>query len=279
MITEQLLKDTADFEGAKARVLMALIANGNAPEDLLQFFNEYAKWNSYFAGGVAQLVANIASAEELFMEPNQPRALADRAQYIASFIFDAARDEFDDHINRQRDPHRSLAQAMLHGLATKDNLMHVLDAPTPGWLIDLCDVVVPSYGGMDRIFEIDAIFYGMGYHLGSELLADQEFSIIDKYMREEQTKTFEYLKLHSASLADATHRDYAWIAVHSGTDGGAEADHFAWALEGINKALELQTGIWNGAELKERCIVMLLEGFKSFEADHEEFFNTVGQDV
>lgn len=266
MITEQLLKDTADFEGAKLRVSRWLERTAKNPDVLVRSFNHYAKWNSYFAGGVAQLVANIATAEELFMEPNQPKALADRAQYIASFIFDAARDEFDDHINRQRDPHRSLAQAMLSGMATKFDLMQVLDEDYPGWLLELCDEVVPSYGGSDNMYEIDSIFFGMGYHLGSELLADQEFSIIDRYMRDAETELFEYLKTNTTHLADSDHRDYAWIGVHSALGGGAEADHFAWALEGINKALELQ------GDLKDRCMETLLEGFQRFEADHDFFF-------
>lgn len=273
MITEQLLKDTADFQGAKDRVLVALIANSTTDAEQIRFFNQYAKWNSYFAGGVALLVANIASAEDLFLEKNMPLALADRAQYIASFIFDAARDEFDDHINRQRDPHRSLAQAMLHGLATRANLMDVLDERTPFWLKGACDRVVSSYGAVNEAFPITAIFFGMGYHLGSELLADQEFSIIDKYMREQKTEVFEYLKRHSASLADGTHRDYAWIAVHSGTDGGAEADHFAWALEGINKAIDLL----DTEDAKELALEVLLEGFAAFEYDHQTFFSNVGK--
>jgi hypothetical protein len=271
IITQELLENSVDFVGAQNRV-RTVLANLDSPEKLLRFMREYAKWNSYFAGGVAQLVANISQAEDLFTEKGLPQALADRSQFIASFIFDAARDEFDDHINRERDPHRSLAQALLYGIAKQHDLMRVLNESEPEWLLEHCGEVVLSYDGWQgELF--DSIFYGLGFHLGSELLADQEFTIIDEFMRTRQTETFEYLKRNSVHLADSDHRDYAWIAVHSGYTGGgaAEADHFAWALEGVNKAFEYLPATIP----TEQALGLLMQGFHDFNEHHQKFFASV----
>jgi hypothetical protein len=271
-IDQAFLETLTDFEAGKQRVRDALARTVGNETAQLRFVRQYAAWNSYFAAGVAQLVANIAGSVDLFMEDGQPYALADRSAYVASFIFDAARDEYDDHISRGRDPHRSLAQAMLAAMADRVPGGHaILDEREGYWLNWLIDRVVLEYDGYEAADDFEAIFYGIGFHLGSELLADQEFSIIDKFFREQSTDMFKHLRSSEIHLADADHRAYAWIGVHSGTDGGAEADHFAWALEGVNKGLDLLQAP------KLLAAAALATGFRAFAQQHKQFFERVGE--
>ena len=271
MITEQTFQKLVNFQDAKTLVRQTLkqTTKDDGGEALIRFLSRYTAWNSMFAAGVAQLVANIARQSTLFVDTSFPRALADRSNYIASFFFDAARDEFDDHINRQRDPHRSLAQAMLQGVANFFDRQDLLDQKDPVWLQNLNTMAGYSgFGGGG----VDEIFYGIGYHLGSEVLADQEFSMIDAYLREYEPELVGYLLHNKITLADADHRCYAWIGVHSGHGGGAEADHFAWALEGVNRALDLVQAD------KDKCIQSMNLGFLGFANDHRSFFSSVNHD-
>ena len=105
-------RSLVDFESVEERVRerLSLLVGGN---DVLCFFVEYASWNGCFANGVSALTAMLGNQRELFQEPGFPRAVADRSNYVASFFFDAARDEYDDHINPLRDSHRCMAQASL----------------------------------------------------------------------------------------------------------------------------------------------------------------------
>jgi hypothetical protein len=276
-IIQEQLEKLVDFNSATLRIEDALRATQKDEGKLLTFMRDYAAWNSYFAAGVTQLVTNIAGSQDIFMEQGQPYALADRSSYIASFFFDAARDEYDDHINRQRDPHRSLAQAMLSAMSGRvHDGADILDQREPDWVQSLIEVVVASYNGgqWKNGYGPDAavakVFYGIGYHLGSEMLADQEFTIIDRFIREEMTPLFQYLRGTEVHFADADHRAYSWIGVHSSLGGAAEADHFAWALEGVNKALQFLPN----QELQYVAVRTLQQGFSAFNADHERFFRT-----
>ena len=271
MITVDFLKKLSDYGAAQARVIQTL-QGLKSDEDLVRFMNHYSSWNMRFAPGVAQLVANIGDQPELFLEPKQPRALADRSCMIASYIFDAARDEFNDHITRHRDPHRSLAQATLAALAQHTETKHVLDEPIPAWLKTLCTSVVWSYGGANADAPFNRIFSGIGFHLGSELLADAEFSLIDEHLRLTRNDLVQKVMRTKVNIANVDHRGYAWIGVHSGHDGAAEADHFAWALEGTNLALDLLPSY-----TREHAETQLSLGYMRFASMHNMFFTMAAE--
>jgi hypothetical protein len=259
------------------RVLRQLEGN---PLCLLRFLRWYADWNAAFAGGVASLSGLIAQQRDRFREPGYPTGLADRSNYIASYIFDAARDEFDDHIDPLRDTHRCLAQATLKGIAHCYNMpLEIFDEPVPRWLTKKLAQVRHGYlGQRTHIFHgsIEAVFYGIGFHLGSELLADQEFTIIDEYIREKHPTLFKYLTHNTEIISGNKHRAYAWIAIHShhGQDsGGVEEDHFNSAVAGANDAFRFLYD----QKLYNECYTALMEGFKDFASDQKEFFTLAGQ--
>ena len=114
----------------------------------MRFFTQYAGWNGHFANGVAALASLIGDNQGHFQEPGFARAVADRSNYVASFIFDAARDEYDDHINPMRDTHRCMAQASLISIADFYGLGNeVLNEPDPPALRAVCDGVLYGYRG------------------------------------------------------------------------------------------------------------------------------------
>jgi hypothetical protein len=150
-ITEDDLRARHDFEAAEllvASTVTAAIAGGGP--SLLAFLARFVSWNGGFGAGVAGLAAKIGRSRSLFADPTEPlRAVADRSMHVASFFFDAARDEYDDSATPHRDSHRTLAQATLKGLVGWYKLE--LDAANraltpPLWLIGLEDRTQQGYG-------------------------------------------------------------------------------------------------------------------------------------
>jgi len=255
--------------GAEQRVLAALANTSTEPTKFVTFMNNYTKWNGQFAGGVASLTSLISQNPHYFKEPGFPSDLADRATFVASFIFDAARDEYNDSAQAHRDPHRILAQATLMGMQAFYDLPDtVFEQGTQTWLRFLSHNVIDGYvGGMTTPNDIYAVFRGLGYHLGSELLADREFSIIDNHFRTMHPELFEFMKRKTIKIADMTHRAYAWIGIHSGLGGGVETDHYDFGLQGGAVALKYLHDADYSA-----CVNGIYEGFKRFDEDHKYFF-------
>jgi hypothetical protein len=236
---KNLLTATVSIKEIEERVLRAIEKVSGNPSAFLRFMNNYSKWNGEFAGGVAALTALISLRDNNFQEKGFPPDLADRSTYIAGYIFDAARDEYDDHINPHRDSHRTLAQATLSAMMEFYNADPLIFAkPMPVWLDSSICGVTWGYTGAAATTETTGLFSGLGYHLGSELLADREFSILDTYLRERHSELVDFLKRKTVKIAGVEHRGYAWIGIHSGHGGGAEADHFSYGLQGTVRAFE-----------------------------------------
>lgn len=268
-LDEGFFRSLVDFAAVEDRVRNRLASLSGSAE-LLRFFAYYASWNGYFANGVSSLTSLIGNSKDLFREAGFPRAVSDRSNYIASFFFDAARDEYDDHINPVRDSHRCMAQASL--ICMKDHLgvsNALLDEDEPASLKAVNEGVLAGYTGLacaGKAAPAQA-FFAMGYHLGSELLADREFSLIDEYLRREHDPLVQHLMRSTVALAGGMHRCYAWVGVHSGHGGGVEADHFDRAAEGARNGLRfLSVGTTTEA------LEALVQGFRSFDIDHGRFF-------
>ncbi len=216
----------------------------------------------------------IGQERGLFREKGYPSAVADRSNLVASYFFDAIRDESDDHVNPGRDTHRCMAQAQL--LKTVELLRlptEILDVEDSEQLEAINSWVAAGYmdGGGDGGCKGDrAAFYGMGYHLGSEVLADTEFSVLDEYMRSRWPDLVKALMRSTMELGGTTHRCYAWVGVHSGHGSAVEAEHFEKALEGVTAALKY---VHPGSDDQvAEAMKWVSEGFKMFAFDHKRSF-------
>jgi hypothetical protein len=280
-VTTAELQQLCDFPQHQRLVRDALAQALGDPAARLRFLGRYASWNGFFGSGVASLAGKIGRSRGNFRDPAQPvAALADRSVYVASFFFDAARDEFDDRDTVHRDTHRCLAQSMLkgaidHARQAQEIGEAQLDAllGDPAWLSTLNARVASGYGnGVPD--ELEFLFAAIGYHLGSELLADQEFSIIDRTLHELAPQLVEHLTHAMVNIAGQEHRAYQWIAIHSGHGGGAEADHFEWATQGARLAFRFVPEARHDA-----LRASLHQGFRDFARDHREFFERVNSDA
>ncbi len=272
MLTPDDLRARYDFDAGQRLLDRALAAAFAGPDPLLRFLGRYVSWNGYFGGGVACLAAEIAAQRGLFVDAGERiRACADRSVHVASYFFDAARDEFDDSATPHRDAHRSLAQATLKATAAHLGLLpranELLD--DPDWLRHLNAEVLRGYG-RGRPDTREQLFSAMGFHLGSELLADQEFSRIDGLLRTRMPGLVDALLNTRVELAGQEHPAYYWIGIHSGHGGGVEMDHFGWAVGGVAEALS-----YTPKDDVDACRRACLLGFDAFADVHRRFFEGV----
>jgi len=284
-VTAEELKTLADFQAHEDLVAAQIGAATPKLTDLLRFFSRYASWNGFFGSGVATLAGKIGRARGLFRDSTEHiDALADRSVLVASYIFDAARDEFDDRATAYRDTHRDLAQAMISGLIhctraqgspaeaalAGDDRVNELTAE-PVWLRELNTRVAQGYGAFSADYR-ENIFSSIGYHLGSELLADQEFTIIDKALRSRAPEAVSFLQQHRENVANQEHNAYQWISIHSGFGNAVEEDHFRLALEGVNLAF-----LCVPDSMQDDLRRHLHYGFQNFANDQNDFFSHVNQ--
>ena len=162
------------------------LQEAGSPEDLVLLLGRYIQFNSVFGGAVANFAGAVAVRHDLFRDPQDPvAALADRSAEIASTIFYAAIDEFGDPTKVHRVTHRTMAQATLRAAA---QCLGYSSAALNGMLQPDAAVqesvagVLRGYG-VGRVMDGRQILRAIGFHIGSELLADQEFCILDQFLR------------------------------------------------------------------------------------------------
>lgn len=265
------------FNISKAEELTRAKATKAIASNPIRFFHHYTSWNGFFGSGVASLAGKVGRCRHMFLDPTEEiEAIADRSVYVASYFFDAARDEFDDSSTPKRDTHRCLAQAMLKatidycGARVGDSILAEVTSP-PLWLSALEDRVSVGYGAGSQDINYN-VFRAMGYHVGSEVIADKEFSVIDQLLEEYHPELRAYLQKTSVTIGPGNHNAYHWLSIHSGhEDGGAvEMEHFEFAMEGVRLALK-HTPLAIRDDLRHQ--VML--GYLDFAHDHNEFFTNI----
>lgn len=242
---------------------------------LIQFFGAYTSWNGYFAAGVTGLTAKITSSKTMFMDPEAKFAsVADRSSHIASFVFDAAREEYHDCSRAGRPSHRALAQAFM--IALTDTLLPGQDTNSlnillsePNWLKEMNKNTPEHYlGNFTNSHMAMNVYAGIGYHIGSEWLADREFTIIDQLLTKHLPDLREQLKKSRVEFMGRVHPGYAWITSHSGDGDAVEQDHYEKAVHAADLALQ-----YTPAHQLFDAEVYLKQGITKFAEAHADFFN------
>jgi len=221
---------------------------------------------------VANLVGAIAARQDLFRNKQTPLLLiADRSVEIASYIFDTIVDEFGGGLPRKHGTHRALAQSALKAASS------FFGYPAA----DLIDVVLINGGtriavrsvlegyGVDQHIDDRKLFHSIGFHLGSEMLADQEFRILNDFLRSEYPELIRYMERRKA-LNGHVESAYFWIRVHT----RIEAIHFSSAMKAANVALQCYGGSRSLAHTRR----WILKGVEKFAKVQSSFMRSLGDD-
>lgn len=255
---------------SKTRTFAAVLNHIRNPEDLLRLLASYIQFNSAFGGGVANLAGEIAVRQDLFRNPDEPISLmADRSVEVASDVLYAATDEFDDRSTSHRDSHRSLAQATFKAAGSffgydprsLDRVAQVNQATQ-----DTMRQVRDGYCVNQTVDERE-LFEAIGFHMGSEVLADEEFNTLDRFLRSGYPELVAFLEHEEVEIDGIRHASYYWIHIHT----TVESDHFGAAVAAADRSLRY----YAGGEAKATAKGWILSGFEHFTDVQSSFLESI----
>lgn len=241
------------------RIFRRTLAKAADGRELLRVIGRYVYFNSVFGGGVANLAGEIAVRQYLFQDQEEEiSAVKDRSVQIAAAIFFAAIDEFGDTSTVSRFTHRALAQATLKGIGQFYGFPsgEIDELVKPSVAIEESITRVKQGYLLNQVVDERKLFRALGFHISSEILADEEFNIMDIVLRKKHPELVEHLKKSRVNIAHSVHPPYAWIQIHTTVEMG----HFQFAALSANKAMQYYHGPMKGAEVKG----LIFDGFKEF---------------
>ena len=221
--------------------------NATSDKNLIALLGAYVQFNSVFAPGVASLAGEIGVRQDIFREKTEPiEILGDRSAEVAAKIFFAAIDEYARRIT-----HRMLAQKLLKSLTEGYDSAELNAIFSKNFYVRNAMTMVKRGYEVNKQVRDWELFKGMGFHMGSEILADNEFIILNNFLQEHFPGLVKYLE---------EHQSYAWVKIHT----TVEAEHFESAVAGANLALKYYCGERSPEEVKHH-VVSGLEDFSDIQ--------------
>jgi len=226
-------------------------------DDLVHFFRRFALYNRPFPGAVSILAGAFHLRTDLFLDLNDPVLdNADRSSIVASNIFFAAEDEYGSRNRLLRVTHRSMAQAVVREVVE-----------FAGWSVEqFNDVFAREFDhkemaeGLRKGYRVssherdDDLFLALGFHLGSERLADIEFSALDEKLSSDFPS---FVKEATDKWGVQEVPIYSWIATHT----AVEVEHYNYSLRAAGQAIDYYAG---SALKRDEIVALILQGFQEF---------------
>lgn len=268
--TIQTFQDLVDRKTNEANIEATIELAAVSPVGLYYFMQRYAHFNGYAGSLVARLASSIGLSRDLFNQTGVAVTdRADRGMDIAAKVLAATIDEHAD-CGAQQITHRTLAQIAMQSIGeyaelSERELNQI--AETPEWLNDVVRDFIAGYQG--KVEDLEALATALGYHVGSELLADREYSLIDKVVRyTHRGEGYDaYVQGKQVEVAGKRLSPWYWIVVHGKHNAaGVEADHFQLALDALNQMVEYRP------ESAETILGWASKGFLDFSELQQRLF-------
>ena len=259
-----------DREVAEANIEATVELAVTTPERLYYFMQRYAHFNGFAGSLVARLASSVGLSREFFNQAGLAVVdQADRGLDIAAKVLAATIDEHAD-AGAQQVTHRTLAQATMAAIGDYAQLSTIdrnKAARTPEWLEDVVNDFIAGYQG--KIGDLEALVTAVGFHIGSELLADREYALIDKVVRHNHRGTgFDaYLQGKQVKIAGKRLSPWYWVVVHGKhNSSGVEAEHCQLAIDALNLMAEYRP------ESTETILAWASAGFLDFARVQQQLF-------
>jgi hypothetical protein len=269
--TTETFDSLFDRQANNANIEATIEVAASDPIKLYYFMQRYTHFNSYAGSLVARLASSIGISYQLFRQDTEAVTdQSDRGIEIAAKVLAATIDEHAD-AGAEKVPHRTLAQVTLKAVGeyaqlNNDELNQIAQAPA--WMQTIINDLINGYQG--KIDDLEAIVTALGFHIGSELLADQEYSLIDKVVRyTNRGHGFDaWLKGKQVQVSGKRLSPWYWIVVHGKHNAsGVEAEHFQLALDALNLLTE------HRPESYEQIWQWASRGFLEFAELQQRLFN------
>ncbi len=232
---------------------------------LLCFLHRFVLFNDALAARVPFLAGLIHLTPNLFLDPEPGVNFCRQANgRIAAFVAEAASDEYRMSPGHNM-VHQYLSQRFFRGALVyfgEDECRFDARRPLPPTLANLLEEARSKY--FDRRGS-DQIFAGLGFHVGLEFFAHQEFNLVHAY-----------LKKNYPGLVTALERDdsrsasYLWLELHTVVEIG----HYRAGLQALDAAVMYYGDSGSRAQMVER----IKEGFNSFIELQGRYYEAILRD-
>jgi hypothetical protein len=228
---------------------------------LLCFFHRFALLNDALAARVPFLAGLIHLTPNLFIDADVDEEFCrQRNGRIAAFVAEAASDEY--RMTAEQDlVHQHLSQLFFRGVLDHfgvDGKSFDRRFAVPERLKTLLAEA------RDRFFlgrEPEQLFAALGFHVGLEFFAHQEFNLVDKWLRAHHPVLVASLKRGGSNSA------YRWLAIHT----VVEITHYRAGLE----ALKAAVASYHHSDERPRMVACIKEGFSSFVDLQGRFYQAI----
>jgi hypothetical protein len=233
---------------------------------LVRFLHRFVLFNDALAARVPFLAGLIHLTPNVFLDPAEGVEFCRQANgRVAAYVAQAARDEyqFDE---RRNGIHQHLSQKFLNGALGfygVNRMTFDRDYPLTLVLGGILDEARTKF--LDER-SARAIFRALGFHVGLEFFAHQEFNLVDAWLR----ARFPAL-VAALERADGDGSAYTWLALHTIVEIG----HYRAGIEALKSALQF----YRHPEERSAMADLIKEGFNAFVDLQSRYYEAILRDM
>jgi hypothetical protein len=225
---ENWVKNAID-EAPNRIQLQAQLDSIRGTEALVCFLHRYVLVNDALAARVPFLAGLIHLTPDLFVDPEGGVEFCRQANgRIAAFVAEAASDEYRITGGRSM-VHQYLSQRFFLGTLAHFGIdQRTFDRlhPIPQVLSQLLEEARTKFFDQKGPGQI---FPGLGFHVGLEFFAHQEFNMVDAYLRSNHPKLVDELERERDEVPN-----YTWLSLHTVVEIG----HYRAGLQALQASLK-----------------------------------------
>jgi hypothetical protein len=232
---------------------------------MMHFLHRFVVFNDALAARVPFLAGLIHLTPNLFLDPDADEDFCRQSNgRIAAYVVEAASDEYRMTEDRSL-VHQYLSQRFFRGVLAHygvDGAGFDRRYPLPAALDALLDEARTTYF---RHRSASNIFAALGFHVGLEFFADQEFNLVDRYLRAQHAPLVASLERPAVDGAA-----YLWLATHTVVEIG----HYRAGLEALRAAVMH----CHPRDQAPHALACIKDGFNAFIDLQRRYYDSVRRD-
>lgn len=254
---EQSLAEAPNRDRLRAR----LRAIDNV-ELLLRFFCRFLIFNDALAARVPFLAGVIHLHPDVFVDQRETQVFCRQVNgQIAAHVAEAASDEY--HFSpTQNLVHQHLSQRFFRALLRYHGTDPVAFDQRQVMPAELAAILADVRSAYFASQDDGEIFAALGFHVALELFADEEFNIVDEYLKERHPDLVSAMSAKGNGISD-----YSWLAIHT----VVEIRHYRAGLDALEKALHF----YHRQEDAGRMQQHIKDGFRRFVDLQYRFYEAI----
>jgi len=226
----------------------------------VRFLHRFVLFNDALAARVPFLAGLIHLTPNIFLDRSEHIDFCRQANgRVAAYVAEAARDEYQLDANRNG-VHQHLSQLFLNGALAHyqvDRGAFDREHPLPPALTVILEEARTVFLG-ER--SAQTIFRALGFHVGLEFFAHQEFNLVDAWLRARRPDLVQALEAGEAG-------SYTWLALHTVVEIG----HYRAGLEALKSALRF----YHDAEGRPAMAQLIKGGLAAFVDLQSRYYDAI----